>query len=794
VSSSRGSLAPSPGQDGPSGTENGSATAQTKSPADHGTVQTGPAPTGGAEASLVVVANRLPFDLQRNPDGSTTARQAPGGLVTALAPLLARQHGAWIGWPGSADLNLEPTTADNVVLYPVKLTGGEVAGYYEGFSNATLWPLYHDAVADPEFHRQWWEVYERVNQRFAAAAAEVAGPDAIVWVHDYQLQLVPAMLRRLRPDVRIGFFLHIPFPPSELFMRLPWRAEIINGLLGADVVGFQLPGGARNFVRLARTLTGAAVSGSLIEHDGRTVRAAAFPISIDSTGQAKLAASSQVQEEAAKLREELGNPRRLILGIDRLDYTKGINVRLRAFGELLAERDPSAQDTVMVQIATPSRERLHSYARMREEIERQVGALNGEHGRIGRPAVHYLHHSLPREELAAFYVAADVMTVTPLRDGMNLVAKEYVACRVDGGGVLLLSEFTGAARELRSAVLVNPYDTDGVKEGLRQALNMPEQEARQRMRALRRQVLTHDVDRWASSFLGTVREHRDRIATAAGRLPAGVVRAARRVSTTERLLIATDFDGTLAPIVDDPDDARPVGEALESLHAIAALPDTVVAVISGRSLADLQALVGDPGRIHLIGSHGAERRQPTETAAGFAAGPRTLTPAETSTLDALRTSLDGIAARHPGVRLEHKPVGVAVHLRQASDHDADAVQHEIASEISSDPAIRTMHGKKVVELSVVAVDKGSALETLRAQTASTATVFIGDDVTDEHAFTALGPHDLGVKVGPGDSAARLRVDSPTAVADLLGVLLSARGGWAVRREERASRSGRRSHG
>jgi trehalose 6-phosphate synthase/phosphatase len=381
---------------------------------------------------------------------------------------------------------------------------------------------------------------------------------------------------------------------------------------------------------------------------------------------------------------------------------------------------------------------------------------------------------------------------------MNLVAKEYVACRVDGGGVLLLSEFTGAARELRSAVLVNPYDTDGVKDGLRQALNMPEHDARQRMRALRRQVLTHDVDRWASAFLGAVREHRDRIATAAGRLPAGVVRAVRRIATSDRLVIATDFDGTLAPIVDNPPDARPVAQSVESLHAIAALPDTVVAVISGRSLADLQGLVGDPGQLHLIGSHGAERRMPPGHTPASSVGPRALTETERATLDGLRKSLDGIVARHPAVRLEHKPVGVAVHLRRTTDADADAVQQEITTEISADPAIRTLHGKKVVELSVVAVDKGTALETLRAQTGPGAAVFIGDDITDEHAFTALGPHDLGIKVGAGDTAARLRVESPIAVADLLGVLLSARGGWANRREERARRgersTGRRTRG
>jgi trehalose 6-phosphate synthase/phosphatase len=734
----------------------------------------------------VVVANRLPFDLKREDDGSTTARQAPGGLVTALAPLLAKRQGMWIGWPGTPDVDLDPTVADGVQLRPVKLSAAEVDGYYEGFSNGTLWPLYHDVVVAPEFHRQWWEAYRDVNQRFADVAAEAAEPDSIVWVHDYQLQLVPQMLRTLRPDLRIGFFLHIPFPPDELFMRLPRRAEIMTGLLGADLVGFQLPGGARNFARLARRLTGAAVSGGTIEHDGRTVRAAAFPISIDFAGQAELAGRPAVRAQAAQLRSELGNPRRLILGVDRLDYTKGIDVRLRAFGELLAEGDPSVEDTVMVQIATPSRERLDSYVQMREKIERQVGALNGDFGRIGHPAVHYLHQSLPREDLAAFYVASDVMTVTPLRDGMNLVAKEYVACRVDGGGVLLLSEFTGAAHELRSAVLVNPYDTDGVKDAMRTALTMPETEARQRMRALRRQVSTHDVDKWAADFLGAMAQHRAPVATAAGRLPAGVVRSARRLAKTEKLLVATDFDGTLAPLVDDPHDARPLPSSVEILHALADLADTDVAVISGRSLLDLQTLLGDTGGLHLVGSHGAERGTPPGAAptTGDAAGgqARLLSPAHAVALANLQAEVAKLIEPYPTVRAEPKPVGVAVHLRRASEHDAVRAAADVARTVSQDPGIRTLHGNHVIELSVVAVDKGVALDRLRIETSSTAVVFIGDDTTDEHAFATLGPRDLGIKVGAGDTVARARIDSPTAVADLLGVLMSSRGAYLGTRQ------------
>ncbi len=725
---------------------------------------------------MVVLANRLPFDMVKQRDGSTVARQAPGGLVTALAPILSRREGAWIGWPGTPDTKVEPSTADGLTLQPVALSASEVDEYYEGFSNATLWPLYHDAVAPSQFHRPWWEAYRTVNERFATEAAAVAGPGATVWVHDYQLQLVPQMLRRLRPDVRIGFFLHIPFPPAELFSRLPWRRQIISGLLGADLVGFQLPGAARNFVRLAKSLLDVPTSGGLLHHEGRSIRAGAFPISIDSAAQSALAATPEVHEAARKLRADLGNPSKIILGVDRLDYTKGIDVRLTAFRELLAEQDPSVDDAVMVQIATPSRERLESYVKMREGIERQVGSLNGDYGRIGRPAVHYLHQSLPREDLAAFYVAADVMTVTPLRDGMNLVAKEYVACRVDGGGVLLLSEFTGAARELRAALQVNPYDTDGVKDGLRAALSMSTVAARRQMRSLRRQVLTHDVDRWAAAFLSALEGTRDHIADARNRLPSDVLEALTEISGTERLLIGTDFDGTLAPIVDDPATARPLPEAVEALRSLAGIPGTVVAVISGRSLSDLRMLLGDTDALQLVGSHGAEvsTAETREAQHPEHTGRSELSPTAATRLTKLRRVLQGITSQYKGVNLEPKPTGIAVHLRNADERDARAVTAAIEEDPATWAGVHLLRGKKVLELTVVATDKGRALQNLVRDHHITATLFLGDDITDENAFLSLKPPDVGVKVGTGATAADVRIADPARVSDALHVLDASR--------------------
>ncbi len=470
------------------------------------------------DSDFVVVANRLPIDMERLPDGTTTWKRSPGGLVTALEPLLRRRRGAWIGWPGIPDAGDEPIEQDDMLLCPVSLSSEDVADYYEGFSNAALWPLYHDVIVKPIYHREWWDRYVDVNRRFAEATAKTAADGATVWVQDYQLQLVPKMLRELRPDLTIGFFLHIPFPPIELFMQMPWRTEIIEGLLGADLVGFHLPGGAQNFLILARRLVGANTSRATIgvrsrfgeiEIGSRTVKVGAFPISIDSTALDQQSRSRAIRQRAEEIRGELGNPRKILLGVDRLDYTKGIDVRLKAFSELLDEQRANPEDTVLVQLATPSRERVQSYIAMRESIERQVGHINGEHGDIGHPIVHYLHRPIPRDELIAFFVAADVMLVTPLRDGMNLVAKEYVACRSDLGGALVLSEFTGAAAELRQAYLANPHHLEGVKDAIEGALNQTPEEGRRRMRALRRQVLVHDVDLWARSFLESLAATRE---------------------------------------------------------------------------------------------------------------------------------------------------------------------------------------------------------------------------------------------------------------------------------------------
>ncbi|HWU47861.1 MAG TPA: alpha,alpha-trehalose-phosphate synthase (UDP-forming) [Humibacter sp.] len=478
---------------------------------------------GDQTYDLVIVSNRLPVDHVSGSGTDAVWRPSPGGLVAALEPIMKSEDGIWIGWAGIADAEFEPFAVDGMDIKPVRLSAQDVEYYYEGFSNDTLWPLYHDVIAPPSYHREWWDAYVKVNRRFADAAIASASRGAVIWVHDYQLQLVPKMLREARPDLVIGFFDHIPFPAYGIFSQLPWRRQIIEGLLGADVIGFQRLADAGNFARAARRLKGYDTRGSVIEvpivHDDpdagahrhvtrnrhgelvRTVLARQFPISIDAKTYQEMAARPDIQERAKQIRVELGNPKTIMLGVDRLDYTKGIGHRLKAYGELLAEKKLSVEDVTLVQVASPSRERVDTYRQLRDEVELTVGRVNGDYSTISHTAISYLHQGYPKEEMVALYLAADVMLVTALRDGMNLVAKEYVATRIDDDGVLILSEFAGASDELRQALLVNPHDIEGMKDAIRHAIEMPRRERGRRMRALRKRVLTYDVQRWSATFM-----------------------------------------------------------------------------------------------------------------------------------------------------------------------------------------------------------------------------------------------------------------------------------------------------
>ncbi|WP_240644063.1 trehalose-phosphatase [Antribacter gilvus] len=757
------------------------------------------------------MANRLPVDFSVAPSGELSWQRSPGGLVTALEPVMQGADGAWVGWSGAPDLAHEPFDADGVRLVPVTLSASEIERYYEGFSNDTLWPLYHDVIAPPTYHRQWWDAYRKVNQRFADAAAEQAADGAVVWVHDYQLQLVPRMLRDQRPDLRIGFFDHIPFPPVELFGQLPWRRQIIDGLLGADVVGFQRNGDAANFVRAVRRLTDYTTRGPIItlqDSEGRLsrhVRAGAFPISIDSKSFDELARRPEIQARAKEIRADLGEPDILMLGVDRLDYTKGIRHRIKAYGELLEDGRLDVEHATLVQVASPSRENVGAYQELRESVEILVGRINGEFGELGHSAIHYLHHSYPQDEMAALYLAADVMLVTSLRDGMNLVAKEYIAARSDERGVLVLSEFTGAADELAPGpLLINPHDIDGMKDIIVAAASMDPREQRRRMRRLRRKVLSDDVAKWSEAFLDVLNALPARpIAVepravdprhsgfpdalrAFTRAPAPRAPDAERQGSAEgkphpsghkvgstAWLIALDFDGTLAPLVDDPKASamtKAAREAVEHLADLGRDRPVRLALVSGRDLQDLVERTQAPAGTFLVGGHGAEAGRATAT--GVEGAPLELSPVQAQQLDALIAGFEAAVAGREGAWVQVKPSAAVVHTRLTGTDDAAAVT-VAADEVAANLGLSAMHGKDVVEVSVVTTSKGEALRRLRAavgaecDAAVVRVMYAGDDTTDEHAFAALEQGDLAVKVGTGDTLAVHRVDDPDALAALL---------------------------
>lgn len=712
-----------------------------------------------ADSQLVVVANRLPVEpvyRDGDPDEDVVGwRLAPGGLVSALESVLRTEDAIWIG---AGDF-VPDIDHGSLRLEVVSIDPADADDYYEGFANSAIWPLYHDAVVTPAYHRHHFRAYERVNRAFAERIAQVAAPDATVWVHDYQLQLVPGMLRDLRPDVSIGFFLHIPFPPSALFAQLPWRRRILEGLLGSDLIGFHTHDDARAFVYSCERFLGLTAHEGTVRWQGRRVSIGAFPIGIDAEAFSATASDPSVISRAQQIRDEMGNPATLLLGVDRLDYTKGIDIRMKAFAELLQDERLDPASTVFAQVAVPSRENISQYQQIRDDIELLVGRFNGALSTFGATPIHYLRRVLEREELIALYLAADVMLVTPLRDGMNLVCKEYVACRNDDTGALVLSEFTGAARELTQAYLVNPYDTTGVSEAILAAVQSDPAERQARMVSMRAAVFDMDAKTWAHEFLHTLRtglasstaavaDDRDR-----SKLPLEQLAAARH------LLVCVDYDGTISPIVADPQAARPLPEAVHALKALGEIPDTTVAVVSGRALDNLKEVGQLPGSIHLVGSHGAEVDHPLE-----------LDAAQQRLLDQCTTAAQELVSQVPGAHIETKPGSIAVHVRRCEPKAGAQLIRSIVMGPGRYPGVLGRHGKEVIELSVAHAQKSDAVRALRQRFDASTVLFIGDDLTDESVFADLSGQDVGIKVGAGESAALWRVEEPMDVALLLNRL------------------------
>lgn len=725
---------------------------------------TGAVPGGHSTRPLVVVSNRLPFTTAPGPAGLRFER-SPGGLVAALDPALAERGGVWIGWPGSTDQEHLPPFPDTpTVRYRgVPLSSREVTQYYGGFSNRTLWPLFHYFTAQTHVDPSAWTVYDRVNARFGQIAAEESSDDALVWIHDYQLLRTPLHLRAAAPDRRIAFFLHIPFPAHDVFRLLPWARPLMQGLLASDLVGFHINDYADHFLTSAERVLGCGVDRARgeVEWDGRVVTVGAFPIGIDVETIERLAGEAPTLVAAP-------NEPAIVLGVDRLDYTKGVYERLLAVEHLFERHPEHRRRVVFTQILVPSREHVAEYRALKRQIDETIGRINGRFSDAGWAPIRYQARSLSPADLAVLYRRADVALITPLRDGMNLVAKEYVAAQREDDGVLILSELAGAAQELQEALIVNPLDTNAVAAALHRALTMAPDERHARMVALRDRVRDNPVQRWAARFLAAAEQACER-AQQHPPSPADTLlrQLAPWLRQRPRLALFLDYDGTLTPIVRHPDLAQLSEEARDAVRQAAHAPELDVCIVSGRGLDDVRDKVGVPGLTY-IGNHGFEIEGP-----GLSHRP--------AGLEQYSESVERAAAALalldvPGAVVERKGPTVSYHVRGTPEGQRrDAERH--AADVIRRQGLRPTRGKLVVEgRPPITWGKGHAVLHVLTQRYGSEwpgrvrALYLGDDTTDEDAFRSLRGIGRSIFIGSAparDHGADFGLPNPVTVIQLL---------------------------
>lgn len=726
---------------------------------------------------LLIVSNRLPVTATVE-HGEIALTSSSGGLATGMRGASHGRDTLWVGWPGDIprldaprQRKLDQRLAEQSLL-PVYLNRREVRGFYEDMSNGVLWPLFHSQVEQLALELRGWQDYVRVNERFAQVVADAYRPGDLIWVHDYQLLLLPRMLRARLPDACIGFFLHIPFPPSEIFSALPWREEILEGLLGADLIGFHTPGYLHHFSTALQRLLGLIVEVDRVPCNAREVRLGTFPMGIDAAAWDERARDPDVLREVEDLRNDAGG-RSLLLGVDRLDYTKGILRRCLVVDRLLSDEASLRDQLRFIQVTVPSRQRVEAYTGLRRRVDELVGRINAAHTTASSVPIHRIHQSISERELSVLYRATDVMLVTPLRDGMNLVAKEFVASRADEDGVLVLSEFAGAASELGEALHVNPYDLDGTARAVRRALAMPRDERRLRMRALRDRVLSHDAAAWSGSFVDQLSSAGRRARVSASARSPGLVQLAdvvRRLRRDRQLLLLLDYDGTLVPFADTPGDAKPDAQLLALLRRLSARPETEVHLVSGRTRSSMDGWFGTM-RIGLHAEHGLWSRPP-------GSGDWRMTRSvQSDWKDLVRPVLDHFTATTHGTFVEEKTVGLAWHYRAATaDHTnganfGDVQARELRlllSDLLSNSPVEVLAGNKVVEVRPQGVNKGSIVPGILATVRGPyAIIAIGDDRTDEDLFGALPEGSLTAHVGDGNTTALYRLAGIDDVRKLL---------------------------
>ncbi|MCL5244883.1 bifunctional alpha,alpha-trehalose-phosphate synthase (UDP-forming)/trehalose-phosphatase [Cellulophaga sp. 20_2_10] len=729
-------------------------------------------------SKTIIISNRLPVQLEiHNNEIKTTP--SVGGLATGMKSVHSGSNDLWIGWSGLTDENIpenleskiDATLKDHGCA-KVKLNAEEVDGFYFGFSNRTIWPLFHYFLEYSEFELDNWEIYKAVNQKFADEIIAKADDDDIIWVHDYQLMLVPQMVKEKKPDISIGFFLHIPFPSYEIFRTLPWREEILRGLLGSDLIGFHTYDYERHFLSSVRRLLGLDVSFNEVHIENRIVKVDSFPMGIDykKFSEAGKANSLNVREKQSDFQQRLNSHKestkdaKLILSIDRLDYTKGIAKRLNAFEYFLNKHPEYKEKVRLIILAVPSRSNVPQYQLLKKEVDELVGRINGEFSTVNWTPIWYFYRSMPFENLIDLYTSCDIAWLTPIRDGMNLVAKEYIATRTDKTGVLILSEMAGSANEMNESLLINPNNFEQTVDALQQAINMPIEEQQERNDILQKRLERYNVEKWANDFVNSLKEQKENsISYVSKKLGKELLNTVEKnYKSAKKRLLFIDYDGTLAAFKNDPQKASPDEELYDLLDNIAAQPNTDMYLISGRDKETFTKWFLHK-KYNMIVEHGVWISQNGEEF-------RMLENVKKEWMQKIHPVLESFVDRTPGSFIEVKNYSLAWHYRK-TDPDfgnkrATELNTVLTSLIANDD-LSVLNGNKVMEIKSSNVNKGRAAMRVYNDDAYDFVFAIGDDWTDEFMFQELPESAITVKVGHQKTQAKYFVDGTADVRKLL---------------------------
>lgn len=725
-----------------------------------------------ADSRVLIVSNRLPLKISKQ-GSNIEYKQSEGGLATGLGSIYKTGENLWIGWPGAEIPERDHSRVRNDLhehnLLPIFLSQEEINNFYEGFSNETLWPLFHYFPSYAQYDPQYWQAYKDVNQKYADAITAIATKDDIIWIHDYQLMCLPSLIRDVIPEISIGFFLHIPFPSYEVFRLLPWRREILHGVLGADLLGFHTYDDVRHFCSAATRIAGVPLTANELWVNHRMVVADAFPISIDYEKYRALVNEPTTRRNERKIKQFI-HYNKLIISIDRLDYSKGIIHRLQAYALFLQRHPELCGKVSMIQLVVPSRDGVPQYKQLKEDMNRMISEINGRFSTLGWQPIQHYYRSFPPHLLSALYRAADVALVTPMRDGMNLVAKEFVASKQDGHGVLVLSEMAGASRELSDALMVNPNDIWDFADKIYQALQMPEPEQKRRMTFMQQIVSRFDIHTWVQNFRDRLQEVKEHQQSMFSRHINSAIRKKIAISYAHahKRLILLDYDGTLVPFQQQVMAAVPDDDLIAMLQALCNDQESRVVITSGRDHQTLTEWLGAL-QVDMIAEHGAWYKD-------YGDPWKHRKDLSTDWKAEIQHVMSVYARRTPGATIEEKSYSLAWHYRKVEQGLGMLRANELIADVRhfiADRGLQILQGDKVIEIKSMAVNKGRAARRWLEKDRYDFIMAIGDDHTDEDTFKEM-PHDaVTIKVGSNLSAANYYVHSYLDVRILLQELLAA---------------------